>query len=358
MSSRSEKNRHTLMCNGFERAMESGQCQTHVVWYAFGSRAVRVRIVGNRLTRCLASPLCHLLLEPSHHGTPQLRIDLWDQEEVGVEPGLDVKPDPLGVSSSFFMSEDERYVTSVLQHSIASFDRQEQRIVGAACDAARLSLYEWGRPLHIPLTFWYKDQGLPLVHAALVSHGDLGILLAGPSEAGKTTASLSCLKAGFRYLGDDLAALQVDPEGVWGHSIYGSAFVDDGTLLRTSIVRDQAITGKYGFEDKKLLFISQLPPSRLVPKARIVAVALLSLGDKRQTNALPATKSDSLLMMARSSLQSGVLSPGRLGFETLGELCQRVPSFRVELGTDPQDIPGCLRDLAHGGLAPTTEGES
>jgi len=352
MPSWSERKRHDQMTSRFREAMEANPGSTHEIWYSFGSRATRVRILGDRLAERLAPALCHLILAPDERRCARLRIDLWDQGAVGVDPDLDVQPDPLGVSSSFFMSEDQRHVTSVLQHSIASFDRQEQHIVGVTFDAMRISLYEWGRPLHIPLALWYNDRDLPLVHAALVSLGGRGILLAGPSEAGKTTSSLSCLEEGFRYLADDLVALQIGPDGAWGHSIYGSAFVDDDALARTTSIRGRAISGTYDYEDKKLVFISRLLPLRLMDKTRINAVALTSLGDRQQTYAEPAAKADSLMTLARSSLHTGVLSPARRGFESLGELVRRTPTFQVALGTDPQTIPARLRELLDHDLPP------
>lgn len=354
----SEKERHDQMTSRFREAMEANPDSVHEIWYAFGSRVVRVRILGDRLAGCLAPPFSHLRLASDACHRAQLAIDLWDQDEVGISPDLDIAPDPLGIGSRFLISNDEKHVTSVLQHSIASFDRGAQRMVGVAFDALRLSLYEWGRPLHVPLALWYSDRDLPLIHAALVSIDGQGILLAGASEAGKTTSSLSCLEAGFDYLGDDLVALQVGPDGVWGHSIYASAFADDDALTRVASIRRLAIPARYDYEHKKLVFISELVPSRLIDKTAIRAVALVGLGDRRKTSAEPAAKADSLMVLARSSLHNGVLSPGRRGFELLGELCRRVPTFRVEIGTDPNSTPACVRELVGRSSCPTTGRES
>jgi len=350
MSDWSEERRHDEMRSAFARAERAHRDGIHEVWYSFGSHAVRTRIIGSRLAQRLASPFQHLQWQGNAPSAARLTIDLWDQLEAGIAADIDVAPDPLGVSSSFSSSDDERFVTSVLQHSITSFDRQEERIVGVALDADRLSLYERGRPLHVPLALWYNDIDIPLIHAALVSHEGSGVLLAGPSSVGKTTSSMSCMAAGFRYLADDLAGLEIRPDGSpWGHSVYGSAFVDEQTFLRLPGVLDEhAIPGRYDYEDKQLVLLHQTGSAALMSHTKIQVIALVQIADEGRTRVRPATKGESLLAMARSSLQGGVLSPGKRGFELLGRLSDGVPSFWLELGTDAEETPKRLRDLLSG----------
>lgn len=350
----SEEHRHVGMRDAFKRAKCTWSDRIHETCYSFGGYAVRMRIIGDRLAALLALPFTHLRCQASDPSHPRLTIDLWDQLETGITAQIDVTPDRLGLSSRFSTSEDERFVTSVLRHSITSFDRQGEHIVGVALDADRLSLYECGRPLHVPLSLWYNDRDVPLVHAALVSLEGEGILLAGPGGTGKTTSSLSCIAAGFHYLADDLAGLEILADGEsWGHSVYGSAFVDEETFHRLPTLSEHAIPGKYSYEDKHLVFISQVGPMELMSKTRIRAVVLVRITDADRTRVRPATKGESLLTMARSTLQSGVLSSGRRGFELLGCLSDNVPSFCLELGSNSDDILRCLRTLLVGLRDPT-----
>jgi len=347
MSAWSEEHRHDRMRDAYAQAARLCPDRIHEMWYSFGGRAVRARIVGNRLTELLTLPFAHLRCEKTDPSGERLTIDLWDELETGVPAGIDVQP--VVGSSSFSASRDGRFATSVLQHSITHFDRQEEHILGVALEADRLSLYECGRPLHVPLSLWYNDRDVPLVHAALVSHKGDGVLLAGPSGTGKTTSSLACMAAGFQYLADDLAGLEIRADGVpWGYSVYGSAFVDQETFRRLPGLNQHATPGKYGYEDKQLVFISQAGPTCLMSKARVRVVALVRIAGAAHTRVRAATKGESLLTVARSTLQSGVLSPGRRGFELLGALADNVPTFWLELGRDPKDIPRCIRTLLSG----------
>jgi hypothetical protein len=350
MAGWSDERRHAAMSAAYARAVQSCPERVHEVWYEFAGHAVQTRIVGDRLAERLALPFAHLRRRGASSSGARLTVDLWDELETGTDVDAEFAPDPLGRSTGFSMSCDGRFATSVLQHSVTSLDRREERIVGAVVDAHRLSLYEQGRPLHVPLTLWYNDRNVPLVHAALISHGGDGILLVGPSGAGKTTSSLSCAAAGFEYLADDLAGLEISADGVpWGHSVYSSAFVDEDTACRLPGLSEHALAGAYDYEGKRLVFMSRIHSMCLMGKTRIRAVALVRIADTVHTQARPATKAESLLTVARSAMQSGVLSPGRRGFELLGTLADGVPTFWLELGRDPGDIARCARTLLPGG---------
>jgi len=336
--------RHVQMEDLLGQARSACRDRIHEAFYSFGGRAVRIRVVGNRLAERLALPFAHLRL--SDPPRPSLTVDLWDQCETGIGAPIRVPLNSLGLPPRFSISEDGRFVTSVLRQSIASFDRQAGRIAGVALDADRLSLYERGRPLHVPLSLWYADRGVPLIHAALVSLEGDGILFAGPRGTGKTASSLSCAAAGFSYLADDLAGLEILADGAaWGYSVFGSAFIDEQTFLRSPVLAEHAIAGMYSHEHKRLFFVSQTRSMRLIPRTRIRAVVLLRNADFDRTSIRPATRSESLLAMARSTLRSGALSPGRSGFEMLGRLSESVPSFWLELGDAPDETPRCLRGI-------------
>ena len=59
-----------------------------------------------------------------------------------------------------------------------------------------------------------RRQGIYLVHAAAVGRSGHGILFVGPSGSGKTTTSLALAERGWRYLANDVTAVQETDVGI------------------------------------------------------------------------------------------------------------------------------------------------
>ncbi len=54
-----------------------------------------------------------------------------------------------------------------------------------------------------PLSPWFKEKDFFFLHAGCVAEENQGILIVGPSHAGKSTLTLSAVKAGFKFLSDE-----------------------------------------------------------------------------------------------------------------------------------------------------------
>ncbi len=322
----------------FHEARRAHADRLHERSYVFGGHRVRVEIVGDRLAALMHRPFAHLQEDPDPSRTADLTISLWDQADVTRPVALDAGG---AESPSFRESADGRFAFSRLSHSLSCLDRHEERIVGFTDDARRVSLYERGRPLHVPLSIWYADRGIPLIHAGLVSQRGLGLLLAGSAGAGKTTTALGCLCAGFDYLGDDLVGLQVASEVSLGHSLYGSSFVDPRSLRWFPPIRGHATQSGQADEEKQLAFPTEIFPTRMQRVCEIRAVVLLRRprGSRQHPEVSPASKAEALLALAPSSLLVGALSPGVSGFEALARLVESVPGYWLEPGSDVERIP-------------------
>ncbi|MDO8729892.1 MAG: glycosyltransferase [Candidatus Omnitrophota bacterium] len=72
--------------------------------------------------------------------------------------------------------------------------------------------------LLFPVSFLLLRSGATLVHGALVSKQNNGILFMGQSGAGKSTLSVVFLRSGYRYYSDEHPIIQMDGTGVVGKS--------------------------------------------------------------------------------------------------------------------------------------------
>ena len=192
---------------------------------------------------------------------------------------------------------------------------------------------------------WHFDHGAPIIHAALVSKANKGVLFAGNSGTGKTTSALSCLAAGFKYLSEDQVALEDSANGVFtGHSLYNSTYVKQGHLNRFPSLAPHTIAGIYPDEEKFLVFLASFFDFRMEPNTRISAVVLPRIVKCQKSCIRQASKAEALLALAPSSLIVGMLSSGMAGFKKLARLVEHVPCYALELGPNVNDIPVCVEE--------------
>jgi hypothetical protein len=313
--------------------------------YVLAGRTIRMRIVGLKLAELMHWPFAHLRAEDAHPPAPGLIVELWDQAEINVFCRLGLIREDLDLHPNLQHSVDRRYASYQLQHSLACLDRASGFLAGYASNAEELSLYERGRPLHVLLSLWHKSLDMPLVHAGLVSRSGRGVLLAGPGGSGKSTSAITSACAGFDYLSEDLVGLQSLGNGFVGHSLYSSTFVEPDHLERFALFERHAIKGRYPFEKKRLVLLSQVPSLRFARACRIEAVVLPRVMHLPAARLRPASKGEALLTLAPSSLLVGEKSNGLQGFNALAKLVEQVPCYWLELGGALEEIPPILEGL-------------
>jgi hypothetical protein len=330
---------------GFLRAWETGEGRAEA-WFIFIDHPVRLRIAGAALAADLFRAFSHLRIDPP--GTDAaLTVDLWDERETGVPlAGLGPTGDPNDQGETH-VSGDGRHVVVARPRTRTAADRKDRHLVGWIARNDHLTQYELGRPLHSELLLWHKDRGALAIHAGMVARDGNAILLGGPGGAGKSTSSLVSLLAGFEYMADDYVALTSGPEsGYMGHSLYCSTHLEPHHLERFPELEPHAIPGRLPREDKSLVLLSDVLPGGLSRKATVRAVALPRLVDADDTTVRPASKVESLLRMAPSSLlllpYAGLVESE---FERLGRFLEDTPTYWLDLGRDLDRIPLRIGEL-------------
>lgn len=315
--------------------------------FLMAGSVVRATIVGPTLFDAFVRAFSHLQIT-SGSRMAELQVRLWDVEATGIGDAHDVVTYDPSQTGETVPSEDGRYVYFGRPQLQTVLDRTNGTITGSVGSAARLTLYDMGRPLHSELLLWHHDHNLLPVHAGFVSRGGDGVLLAGPGGSGKSTTSVMCHLAGFSYLADDYVAVEWRDDGiVHGHSIYNSTHIDPTHLQRfPNAITSTAVSGTLTREDKSLVMLSQAHAGDFSGEARIRVIGLPRVAHTPRTTVRRASKVEALLRLAPSSL---FLMPyegmGRTGFARLNELVQTIPSYWLELGEDLQEIPGVVDQL-------------
>jgi hypothetical protein len=335
-----------IMRRAFTEAKRSHPHAFRESTYVLAGQPARMRIVGVKLAEFMDLPFAHLRLADTNPSVQELSIELWDEVETTNSCRVGLTRDDLDLHPNLKRSADGRYASYQLQHSLVCLDRVSGLMIGYVSNAEELSLYERGRPLHVPLSLWHKTQDIPMVHAGLVAKKGRGVLLAGPGGSGKSTSAVMCAYAGFDYLSDDLVGLEITSDGYFvGHSLYNSTFMEPDHLKRFTQVERQAISGRYWFEKKHLVLLSQISSLRFARSCRIHSIVLPRVLHRPSSVLRRASKGETLMALAPSSLLVGERSYAMEGFNKLARLVQQVPCYWLELGDALDEIPGVLEGL-------------
>lgn len=316
----------------FEQAAATRPGGVHRFSGTFGGETVLMRIVGDELAEHICRPFSHLRTGGST-GAPRLTIDLWDDSGTWSD-GAAAERRPW--TETTVTSADGRFLGQRLPYTVSCLDRDAGHIVAAIEWHDRMYIYERAKPLARPLLEWHNDRGIQVIHTGLVARDGKGVLLAGKSGSGKSTSSLACARAGFDYLSEDYAGLQNHEDGSFtGHSLYNSVFLETSHLARFPELMPYAITGRLPEEEKSVIILSQVFPERLARSVSIRALALLRVTDTPALDVRPAPKGEALLALGVSSLlQLPNRSLGSRGLDILARLVERVPCYRLEVGSD------------------------
>ena len=335
-----------VMRRAFALAKRTHPDLFHESSYVLAGLRVQMRLVGRKLAEFMDLPFSHLRCEDMHLRPAGLTIEIWDRAETSVSCAVGLMRDDLDLHPNLKRSADGRYASYQLQHSLVCLDLVSRSMVGYVSNAEELSLYERGRPLHVPLSLWHKNQDMPLVHAGLVSKTGRGVLLAGSGGSGKSTSAVMCASAGFDYLSDDLVGLELPSDGGFiGHSLYNSTFMEPDHLKRFSQLERHAISGQYWFEKKHLVLLSRIASMRFARSCRIHSIVLPRVLHRPSSVLRRASKGETLMALAPSSLLVGERSYAMQGFNMLARLVQQVPCYWLELGGALDEIPDVLEGL-------------
>jgi hypothetical protein len=335
------------MAAAFAEAARTRSALVSTSHYSFAGRLARATVVGRGLSRALERPFAHLLQREPPEVAAQLQLELWEEAATGVGcEGCVVPASPTGhVMAS--ASTDGRFVVYSHVHTRVALDRVRNHAVGWVSASDDLLVYEQARPLAGPLLLWLSDHGVHAAHAGLVARNGRGILCGGPSGSGKSTVALICAQAGFDYLADDHVALESSGDGAFlGHALFGSANLKPDHLRRLPLLARHAIPPRQAGEDKSLLLLSDFFPTRLPSSVTIAAVALPRVVPSPTTTLRPASKLESALRLAPSSMFILPHARGlRAGFDQLTRLAQSVPSYWLDLGPDLDEIPTRMDEI-------------
>ena len=330
------------LCDGFAKAAARSCRELHLNVAGYH---VRIRVAGGAWADIVTASMGHLRCDGNAQGkSPALTVDVWDAEATRI-PAPQLTPHDASAPPILMRtSADGRYVGEERHHGMTWLDRTGDRIVGFTESATRLNLDERARPFHKMLSAWLEDRGVQFVHSGLITHAGKGVLFVGNGGAGKSTSSISCLRAGMGYLGDDFIGLGVEDGRFIGHGLYASCLLNVHHIRRFPDLQPLAHAPNYDFEEKFVLYLTEAFPACLRQRVAIDALMLPRVVDAEVTTFRPATKAATLMAIAPTSVML-LPRPNREAFERLTQLVQNTPSYWLELGRRVDLIPAAVQAL-------------
>lgn len=250
-------------------------------------------------------------------------------------------PEPL--SDMHLMSAERFYVqwSPAPTSMLSVYDRETRRGVTWFPDG---TAPHWivGQPLIPVIHAATIGTGWCVAHAAAVGRVGRFVLMPGPGKAGKSTAALACMRAGWDYAGDDFVLL--DP----GRGIVAPMF--SSARVRQTGVRDLAdiVAGTtYAVSDDEGMDRYELRLPVRPMGGQVAAIVLV-----RRTGSAPfqfrrVRNSEALTALVYHSMAR---APGYAEEMVRKQLAaaRMGPAFVVDTGTDPAAIPAGFQHFLEG----------
>ena len=222
---------------------------------------------------------------------------------------------------------------------LSLWDRDSQRGVWWIGDRARLPL--WTHSVQIAeFVHWaLAGAGVAMVHSASVGQHGEGLLLVGASGAGKSTAAIACVDAGWDYVGDDYCALH--PDGTT-RNIYGVGRLTPSSVPSFPALASAAIAIRT--HDQKTVYDFALHrPDQLREQLRLRAVVVPALGPVALLPQLIPPTRAALAVIPSTLGQLPAMQPESL--RLISNVLRSVPVYLLTFGPERREAPAQLARL-------------
>jgi hypothetical protein len=316
----------------FDRA--ALQCPPQVFAMAIGSVRIAIQVAGPALAERLLAPFRHLEIAGDNNG-PDLTLKAWSQEETGISS----PPDPF---DSFYRTEGHcAWVVPEATGAVLWF-----------ADARRMARGDLARPFQRVLIPLLHQHGLGSAHAALIAEGDVnrpaGLMLVGPSGSGKSTTMLGLLSKGYKAVADDCFAVEDREDGtILGHSMFGTICLTEDAERRFPELPGTLLHPPGGKKAPKSVLVLRPDSGVLSRTLPIRAMIFPVLSDAGRTELVPIGLPEAMRRFMpglRFLIRFDALGRSAL-FSSLTRLVERLPTYRLDLGSRLEDTAPLLHAL-------------
>ncbi|HEY0201171.1 MAG TPA: glycosyltransferase, partial [Burkholderiaceae bacterium] len=329
------------MADAYARAASSLEVVEFIVLAGIG---IELRFASEPLRQTLWPALRHL----RQPGTaPRAVIRLWDKAGSG---GIAAPPPPFDkrrfTDRGDIWGFDNRSFHLAFHYgefSVNMFDRRAGQGYYWVDDAAHLPYWSAAAPLRSQLHWCMERAGRQLLHAAAVGTPAGAVLLTGRGGVGKSSTALTALQEGMAFAGDDYVVVGLEPEPTV-FPLYGSAKLHHDQIDLYPALQPW-LKNPHGAADEKAIFdiwagfAENMPASMPI---RAILVPEIAAGSQSEITADIGI--NEVRYAASFTTMEQLACAGMQTEQFIGQLCRRVPGWRLRLGADRKALVQVLRD--------------
>lgn len=194
-------------------------------------------------------------------------------------------------------------------------------------------------------------SGQFMLHAAglTLPGSDSQVLVFAQSGTGKTTTSLALAGEGFGLCTDDSMVIRLDGTACNGWGLPRDLKVHQKTAEMMPWLQSYL---KDGWNDEGEQAIARAALADRIRVERIArrpiaGVFLLERGEVAESEAVPISRTDTLVALAADNVRTGktgLLASHRRRFASLAALASALPTFKVTVGSKPQSTAAAILD--------------
>jgi hypothetical protein len=241
-----------------------------------------------------------------------------------------------------------RLILDVHHQGVMVIDRERGMVQGYFFQTVATNLESLESFFRYALAELLKYRSLFMLNGAALERDGLGLLIAGSSGCGKTTALLSLLRSGYRYLSDDHPLLLDGDSGIQLLAAPMKVEVTEQTVALCPELRNARPAlfrqGVY----KKSFHVEDIHPVSTTWRCKPAMILFPHLTKISHSCLEPLSKSAALhaLMPQLSFIHDEAAATRE--FKALSNLVALATCYRLHFGTDVLDLPQLVTPLLDG----------
>jgi len=313
-------------------------------YYDIAGTTVCLTFAGEALVPYLSESLAHLRLPDDSKADATIHI--WDSESTGVQ----MVPPPCKQHhytdrGDIWGFNSDRIKTAFhwSEFSVNVMDLKTNDAVYWVKTTENLPYWATSSPFRTIFNWWMEKNGGQLMHAAAVGTEEGAVLITAKGGAGKSTTAVSSLLNGMYYLADDYLIVKKEPVPTV-FSIYSTAKVGVNDKYRFPELKDYTAEHIDKNQEKDVVFLYPAFKDQIVKELPVKSILMPKIqSDEEETtfSSISFWRINRAMSFTTMSQLPGV---GTHTHEFFHELCEKVPTMTLNLGSDIKKVPKALRN--------------